>query len=291
MPEIAAPADTATPSVLLEEIRMRSAGLSVAEQRVARFVLATPARVMEISVSDLAAVSQTSVGTVVRFCQRLGLRGYQDLKLKLAREVTPESARLPEEVTESDTAEEILRKVLQSSGSALMQSSGSIDAAQTEVIVDCLIRARRIVFAAVGTSAPLAADIAYRLTTLGLDATFTPDAHVQHVTARMLGPDDLCFAVSHTGSTTETLNVMRTAVAGGATTVALTSFVSSPLTEIVEHRLVAGSKETTYRVEAMASRIVHLAVLDALFVAIAVRHPSAQRALDAASDVITEHRI
>lgn len=270
---------------------MRSAGLSAAEQRVSRFVLANPAQVMEISVSDLAAASETSVGTIVRFCQRLGLRGYQDLKLKIAREVAPDSTHLPEEVDAHDSTENILRKVLHSSGSALISSSSSISAVDTDAIVDQLIRARRIVFAAVGTSAPLAADIAYRLTTLGLDATFTPDTHVQHVTARMLTSDDLCFAISHTGSTTETLNVMRAAVTAGATTVALTSFVSSPLTELVSLRLVAGSKETSYRVEAMASRIVHLAILDALYVSITLRHEPARRAVELAGDIITEHRI
>ena len=278
-------------TAVLEEIRMRSSALSAAEQRVSRFVLSNPARVMQISVSDLAAASETSVGTVVRFCQRLGLRGYQDLKLSIAREVAPDSTHLPEEVKIDDCAEDILRKVLHSSGSALIGSSSSISAVETEAIVDTLIRARRIVFAAVGTSAPMAADIAYRLTTLGLDATFNPDTHVQHVTARMLTPDDVCFAVSHTGSTVETLTTMRAAAAAGATTVAVTSFVSSPLTDIVSHRLVAGSKETSYRVEAMASRIVHLAVLDALYVTITLRHEPARHAVEMAGDVITEHRI
>ncbi|WP_024793013.1 MurR/RpiR family transcriptional regulator [Tomitella biformata] len=95
-------AETVIASPLLEEKRMRSADRSAAEQRVARFVLASPDRVMEISVSDLAVASETSVGTVVRFCQRLGLRGYQDLKLKLAREVSAASTLLPKEALLTD---------------------------------------------------------------------------------------------------------------------------------------------------------------------------------------------
>ena len=77
-------------------------------------------------------------------------------------------------------------------------------------------------FTAVGTSSPLAADISYRLTTIGLPTTFPADVHVQHMTARMLEPGDLLVAISHTGSTTETLAVTRAAAKAGATTAALT---------------------------------------------------------------------
>lgn len=270
---------------------MRSAGLSPAEQRVARSVLGEPLHVFEMSVTELAAFSETSVGTVVRFCQRLGLRGFQDLKMKLAREAIPAEEQLLHEVVASDGVGEVLTKVLAGTARALDEARAAVDPAALERIAERLMAARRIVFAAVGTSAPLAADISYRLTTIGLPATFPADVHVQHVTARMLGSADVLFAISHTGSTTETLAVTRAARDAGATTVALTSFLESPLTGMVEHLLVAGSRETAYRIEAMTSRLVHLAVLDALYVSIALRHPESHDALAIAGDVLVEHRI
>jgi DNA-binding MurR/RpiR family transcriptional regulator len=276
---------------LLEHIRMQTAGLSPAEQRVSRQVLSSPGEVLELSVTELAARSETSVGTVMRFCSRLGFRGYQDLKLKLARTVIPEADSLADEVTEADSDAAVVTKVLASSATAIAHASDLVDTHAFSAIVDGLVTAEKVVFAAVGTSAPLASDISYRLTSLGINASFVPDPHVQHVTARMLGARDLCFAISHTGSTQETLAVMRTAAETGATTAALTSFTSSPLTEIVQHRLVAGSRETSYRIEAMTSRLVHLAILDALHVATVLRRPGAREALDASGDVITEHRI
>jgi DNA-binding MurR/RpiR family transcriptional regulator len=146
-------------------------------------------------------------------------------------------------------------------------------------------------FGAVGTSAPLAVDTAYRFVTLGLDASFVPDVHTQHVTARMLGAGDVFFAISHTGSTFETLATTRAAKAAGATTVALTSFSRSPLSDEVDLAIVAGSAETSFRVEAMASRIVHLAVLDVLYVALSQRARTSADALALTEDVLIEHRI
>ncbi|OLT11357.1 RpiR family transcriptional regulator [Pseudonocardia sp. CNS-139] len=275
----------------MEDIRMRTAGLSPAEQRVARAVLGEPLHVFEMSVTELASFSGTSVGTVVRFCQRLGLRGFQDLKLRLARESIPVEEQLLHEVRSADGPGDVLGKVFTGTARALEEAGGAVDPAAFERIVERLVAARRIVFTAVGTSAPLAADISYRLTTIGLPATFPADVHVQHVTARMLGPADVCFAISHTGSTTETLAVTKAARLAGATTVAVTSFLDSPLTELVDHLLVAGSRETSYRIEAMTSRLVHLAVLDAIYVSIALRRPEAQDALAATGDVLVEHRI
>ncbi|GAA4956934.1 MurR/RpiR family transcriptional regulator [Yinghuangia aomiensis] len=274
----------------LRELARRTSGLSPAEQRVARAVADAPAEVVQMSVSDLATASHTSVGTVTRFCQKLGLRGFHDLKLALARETAPTHRRLADDVAPGDDAGQIARKVLSGSARALDDAAHAVDPAAVAAAADALLEARRILFAAVGTSAPLAADAAYRLTTLGLDAVFPGDTHLQHVTARTLRPGDVCFAVSHTGATRETIAALRTARTAGATTAVLTSFAGAPIADTADLVLVAGSSETTYRVEAMSSRLVHLALLDALYVTVALRHGPARDALAATEDLLTEHR-
>ncbi|MEV6293849.1 SIS domain-containing protein [Streptomyces sp. NPDC051896] len=90
------------------------------------------------------------------------------------------------------------------------------------------------------------------------------EGHVQHVHARLLRRDAVCLAISRTGQTSGTLHATQAARAGGAGTIAVTSFFRSPLTEPADVSLVAGSCETSFRIEAVAGRIAHLAVLDAL---------------------------
>lgn len=276
---------------MFERVRAHLESLSGAEQRVARAVLADPAGVLHMSVTELASAAGASPATVVRFCQSLGLRRFQELKLALARDAIPPEQQLLDDVTLEDSAADVRSKVLGAAGSALQAAVQSVDPEVLDRVADLLVAARRVLFVAVGTSAPLAADISYRLTTMGIDAYFPADVHVQHVSARMLTPDDLCFVISHTGSTTETLAAVRTAAATGANTTALTSFARSPLTEVAGHVLVAGSRETAYRIESMTSRLVHLAVLDALYVLIALRQPKTQEALSATAEILLEHRI
>jgi DNA-binding MurR/RpiR family transcriptional regulator len=60
----------------------------------------------------------------------------------------------------------------------------------------------------------------------------------------------------------------------------------------VDAALVAGSRETAFRIEAMSSRLAHTAVLDALCVSLALARPDRARPAQALSaDILTEHRV
>ena len=148
-----------------------------------------------------------------------------------------------------------------------------------------------MLIAAAGTSTPLAWDTAYRMTALGIDARFEADFIFQEVLAGSLGEGDVCLAISHTGSTIPTLRVFETARDRGAVTVGVTSFATSPVTELLDSVIVAGSAETHHQVEAVVSRIVHLAVLDTLLTGLRNRITGAPDAQFRADSIVNANRI
>lgn len=272
-------------------IRGSLPGLVPSEARVARLVLSDPTAVIHWSVTELAQNAETSTTSVLRFCQRVGFTGYQDFKIALARDTIPPLQQLQEDVKESDAPRAILRKVVGSGSEAVAGAAATVQGDSFDRAVDLLDQAQRILVIGVGSSSPIAQDIAYRLLTIGLRAEAPIDVHVQHVMARLLGPEDVCLAISHTGSTRETVASVRSAVKAGATAIAITSFFHSPLTEIASVSLVTGGRETNYRIEAMASRLSHLAVLDALYVSLAVRdRERTAAAQELYGEVLSEHR-
>lgn len=282
--------DTAAGTVVAR-IRATLPSLVPSEARVAHMVNNQPTAVIHCSVTELAGLAGTSASTVMRFCQKLGYRGYQDFKIALAQDATPPLRQLQADVLDDDSPSTILGKVVHAAADAVAEASTTVDRATFAEAVEVLNAADRILIVGVGSSAPIVQDIAYRFLTIGLRVEAPVDVHVQHVTAGLLGIEDVCLAISHTGSTRETVAVMRTASLTGAETIAVTSFLRSPLTEVVRLSLVTGSKETSFRVEAVASRLAHLSVLDALFVALAVRDRdralAAQKSYNA---VLAEHR-
>jgi DNA-binding MurR/RpiR family transcriptional regulator len=276
---------------LVAGIRSRLAHLSPVEARVAQTILGQGEQLIYQSASELATLSGAALSTVVRTCQALGFKGFQDLKLSMAREGRPATSEIQGEVSSGDGPVAVLAKLRDAAREAVDLGVAHVDPEQFEQAVGAVATAQRLLCLGVGTSAPLAQDAAYRFLWIGLDAEAPADVHVQHVRASLLKPGDVALVVSHTGSTRETVTAANAAAAAGATVLTVTSFPRTPLSDAADISLVAASRETTYRVEALASRIAHLVVIDALWVATAIaRGDEAVGVTHRIADVISDHR-
>jgi DNA-binding MurR/RpiR family transcriptional regulator len=287
----AEPRPIATERPVLARARSLLPALQASDARVAQAILDAPDATVYRSVSEVAEAAQTSTATVVRCAQKLGFRGFHDLKLALARERATFNAGDVGADGTDDPRIDVLTRVVAAGAQSVRDAASLVDPAAFDAAVSALATAGRVLFAGVGTSAPLTQDAAYRFSAIGLDANAFADVHVQHFQAQRLRGGDVCVTVSHTGSTRETLEITQAARTGGAVTVAITSFGRSPLTELVDHVIVAGTREVAFQLEAMASRLAHLALLDALLVAVAARDADrAQVSLALFSDMLGSHR-
>jgi RpiR family carbohydrate utilization transcriptional regulator len=275
---------------VLARIRAHLPALQAADGRAAQVVLEQPGLVIYKSASEVAELAGTSSATVVRFAQKVGFKGFHDLKLSLAQELAALTEAEP--AADVDPRIGVLLQVTRAGAETVRDAGALVDPDAFQATVNSIAGARRVLFVGVGTSAPLCQDAAYRFAAIGVAAQAPADVHVQHVQARLLSAEDVCVVVSHSGSTREILEAARAAGEAGATTVAITSFAVSPLTELLDLIIVAGTRELAFRLEAMASRLAHLALLDALLVAVAGRDPDrAQAALALYTDVLGEHRL
>lgn len=264
---------------LIPRIRALIPSMSPAQAAIAGVVLSNPAGVVQMTVSDLAGVSRSSVGSVVRFCKDLGLRGFGDFKLQLASEIPTLSDSRDGDL--DDGPGSILASVFQSTSRAIAVAESSVDREDFQRAVEALHSARRIVLAATGSSAPIAMDTSLRFRSAGLAVEHSMDTISQHVSASGLTDRDVCLAISHSGRTRETITVAEAARDAGATIVAVTSYFRSPLVGVANVALVAGSGGARHQIEAMMSRFIHLAVLDALHSAVSAE--DAERTLRGAS--------
>jgi DNA-binding MurR/RpiR family transcriptional regulator len=272
---------------VLPRIQAALPSLIPSDARVAGLILEAPDAVIYQSITEFAAAANVSTATVIRCAKKLGFKGFHDLKLTLAQDLAA-FRHLGGEGEEPS----VLARVTAAGAQSVRDASALVDPAAFDAAAQALGQARRVLFVGVGTSAPLAQDAAYRFRAIGLEAEAPVDAHVQHVAARLLQPDDVCLAVSHTGSTQETLAAVEAAKKAGAHTILITSFLRSPLAEISDLVLTAGSREVSFHLEAVASRLAHLAVIDALLVAVAEQDEQrSQHALDLYADVLSEHRL
>lgn len=269
-------------------IRVRGAmpNLRPAEQRVAEAVLADPARISESSITAVARQCQTSETTVLRFCRAIGLAGYPELRIALARAAQWEEseqggAPVTGQITATDTMEDIVSKITYADARAVEDTAATIDMVALKATVEAIARARRIDIYGAASSALVAQDLHQKLHRIGLVSYSWTEPHLALTSAAVLTEGDVALAISHTGTTIDTVDMLRTARRGGATTVAITNFEGSAITEEADLLLVTAARETTFRSGAMSSRIAQLAVVDYLFAGVAQRsYDEAIKALD-----------
>ncbi|MDR7394478.1 MAG: MurR/RpiR family transcriptional regulator, partial [Armatimonadota bacterium] len=92
-------------------LRELASSLAEAERRVADYVVREGRRVPALSITELAERCGVSEATVVRVCKRLGLRGYQELRIRLSAELAAEQPQIVGEVRRGDGVEEACRKL------------------------------------------------------------------------------------------------------------------------------------------------------------------------------------
>jgi DNA-binding MurR/RpiR family transcriptional regulator len=270
---------------VLISIRAALPNLRPAERRVAEAVLEDPAGVAGRSISVLAAQCRTSGATVLRFCRAIGYAHYPDVRIALARETGREEAdngsgvALTGDISPTDSLEEIVAKITYSDARAIEDTAATLDLAALSRAIVAVATAERVDIYGIGASGFVAQDLHQKLHRIGLVSSVWPDPHAALTSAALLGPRDVAIAISHTGTTIDTIEALRLAADGGATTIAITNFGRSPLTDHARHVLTTAARETTYRSGAMASRIAQLAVIDCLFVGVAQR--SYDRTMDA----------
>ena len=260
-------------------------------QKVADYILSHAQDIIHASVSEVATAVGVSEATVVRLCQRTGYSGFQNLKVSLARDLIEPIKLIHEDVELDDDVATIVEKVFRSDLYALRETLKVLDKDALERVATWVVAAERVEFYGVGFSALVALDASYRLQSLGIQAVARTDSHMQAVSAALTGPDVVVISISHSGSSRESVDVLRLAREAGARTACITNFVQSPITVHAEVVLQTAAPETMFRSEAMASRIAELSIVDALYVCVGLaRVEESLEALDRVSDALAARR-
>lgn len=255
-----------------------------AQQRLARYLVEHPATAPDLTITDLAEEAGVSVGTVSQICRRLGLRGYQDLRLGLAREAVSLSIADVGSLAAGPSAtvsapDSPVERVFGAGVEALTLTARHLDPHLVTTAVERIERAGRVEWVGVASAGLVAAEGALKLRKLGIDSVAHPDGHQQVMSAALLGDDDVLIVVSHSGRTLDVLESAQVARARSAGVIAITGVTASPLARLADIVLPTVSFDTAFQVEPMASMLAQLAMVQVLFLALleAGGHAAADR--------------
>lgn len=255
---------------ILKNLAAQRENLGKAELRVAEYVLKQPGRVITMAIIDLAKASEVSDPTIIRLCRRVGCKGYQDFKVRLAQQLAPEPPFLHQPIEQADTVDSAVEKILLNSINALKRFRADVDASAIDCAAGKLMQARMVYIFGLGISETLAFDAEHKLFRLGIHCRTVLDGQRQMLVAPNLDEDHVALFFSHSGQTRTLVSVASLINSVGADSIAITA-PGSHLARTVNTVITVPPYNHSEIYTPLTARLNHLVVINMLVVAIRLK--------------------
>lgn len=182
----------------------RIQGFTNAEQELARYILDHVDDVAQMNIGDLSGATYTSTATIVRLCRKLGVNGYRDFRIALAREVEAAHASALDvnpdfPFIEGSDTQQIIRSIANLTRQSVDACASTIDRHDVRTAARLIRGARRVALYGVGdsyVSAEAFANLLLKIGVVSYSGNFNGDSVVA---TQILGPADVAVIITYSG--------------------------------------------------------------------------------------------
>ncbi len=242
----------------LLKIRAMRDDMSLIERKLADFILDNTHLLRDYSSQQLADAIGVSQSSVVKFSQKLGYRGYPDLKFAVNEAVISASSQQRRGASHPSQERSIASsfRELRDATYAVLQGVGDLN--ETEKLqhaLKLLIAAETIQVAGFGKSAIVAKDFVLRLMQMGKVTLSSTDPALQIQMATTLSEGNVLFVVSDGGQNSDILKIVRQAKSKGAKVISLTRYGNNPTSILADIPLFALGGDTHVRTDSVLMQL------------------------------------
>lgn len=252
----------------LTEIQLSYNQFTRTEKKVADYVIKNTDKVLFMSLSDLSAACKVADASVHRFCRRMGVKGYQEFKMKLSLSMTSEDGQERFNAGtrgSADNVDQMIDRILENHMNALKETRMLVNSEDVTEIVKMMEQAKNVFFFGIGDSLLTAQYARNKFLRITNKVTCIQDPHMQAMAASMATEEDVIVFISYSGSTKDNVYVAQIAKEAGVKIAAITRFLKSPLTEYTDALLVCGSNEGPLEGGSTGAKLSQLFLVDILF--------------------------
>ncbi len=254
---------------ILDTMTERYHSLTSAGKKLANYLLSNAGEAQYLSITSLAEQCGVSEASITRFCRTLGLSGYNELKLALAKTFrTNEFGDLPEKpeaIAADDPFDTTCKKLYASYMSALNETADALDEEAFIRAADLLFAARNVYCFGQGSSMVMASEAYTRFSTITPKFVAVANSHSQMITASLCTKEDVILLFSYSGSTREGLEVLQKAYEHKVPVILVTHFSNSPAAQYAKEILVCGYNENPLQAGSVSTKISQLYIIDCLY--------------------------
>ena len=239
--------------------------------RIADCILNNPGLLIRDKVSDVAAACNCDNAQIIRFCQKLGFKGFSDMKRAISHDLIPlqtqvDTASVGNEKGFSRLLEDFRKDYLQT----INDTIAMCDEKSFLRAVDKIRKARNIMICGLGASGIVCEDLQMKLVRMGYPAFYHSKPTMNKMMCSLLGKNDLLILVSFRGENSDIRNYAEVARQNGCPVAAICNYSQSPIAQTADIVLLTSSNEDDFRIGAMTSRLSQLMVVDILSVMLAL---------------------
>lgn len=249
---------------LLVKIRAERDQMSAIERRIADFILDNAHLLRDYSSQQLANALGISQSSVVKFSQKLGFKGYPDLKFSLG-EALARNGGEHEDAEHAAESGSSASDALWRAKSAAREETALVNPAEVlAAACQALQHAQRILVMGQGEDGLHATVFALRLAQLGLPATAHSDPVLALPALLALSRGDLLLVLSEHGNRPSPAALLRSAHEAGARVLSVTRHTANPLRAQADIALLVSAHASEPHIEAMVFRSAMQHLLDDL---------------------------
>ena len=244
--------------------------LTSTEQSLASTILANQERLSSFSIEDLARESHTSPAAVSRFCKKLGLSGFRELKIEAARTASASVSVEEVNVDYPFMADDSPRLVAQSFRSLYQliidDAVSCLSYSELYACARLVARARDVQLHTHSHNFYVAATFHERLLRIGHAAVLPSAEEEQRIVAAASHSDTVAIVISYSGRATFLSRVLPILRERNVPVIFIGSMEGARLNPGLAHYLLVSDQEDPQeRISQFASHIALQYVLDVLY--------------------------
>lgn len=261
-----------TPKCLLK-IKQFYPDLNGKYKAIADYILNSPEQIVKLKVREIARKCNCDDSLIIRFCQKIGYKGFSELKMSIASEFMPIDINISEkEITPGDSFSNVLNNFLENNNKVMHDTISLINADGIDKAAQLLSNANKILVTGTGASGLVAMDTKLKLLRLGFNVLHDQDSGFKQIMLELSEPGDAILAISYSGENSEICKLAAKGKEKGVSIIGLTNFPNSTLAGICDVTLLTASNEKVFRLGAMTSRIAQYLVMDFLILYMALKN-------------------
>ncbi len=257
--------------MLIQKLREQNNFTDV-EKEIAEYVLEHSEDIIHLSIRDLARKTYSSPSTILRFCRKLDMNGYQEFRIAFNSEMHSEiyASEVNEDLPfdDSDSIHDIAQNIATINIRGIQDTLNALNMDDLNEIMQRFKEASIIDIYGDGSSLLSASEFRLKMLRLGVNVHLEENFSNQCYQAVNANRNHLAIIISHSGESLNCTKILKILKRRSIVCIAITSNVDSSIAKQCDYVIQNGSYENEYlnkKLEMYSSHTAVHFILDCLY--------------------------